>query len=507
MILGASTDLRVGQSVFAIGSPFGLDRTLTTGVVSGLGRSIRAQTGRRISNVVQTDAAVNPGNSGGPLLDSAGRLIGMNTAILSPSGASAGIGFAVPVETINRIVPRLIRGERPARAGFGITLLPDNISQRLWRGEGALVHQVVPGGAAADAGWLATRQDAMTGRITLGDVIVQIDDVAIKSRTDLIDAHQRSRARRPRHGGAPTKGPATHHAHHVARVEAVTRIALVTAQDLPIPDTESATVVAALRERGAEAALLAWDDSSVDWSSWDLCVLRSTWNYTEHLARFQRWLGDMEACARLLNPPSLALWNMHKAYLLHLEARGAAIVPTRLVTCAAEAPALGASILIKPAVGVGAIGARVFEQDPEGAAQHLAVLLETGEALVQPFCASVADAGERSLIYFNGQLSHAVCKVPAAGDFRVHEHFGGRNTAISASAADQDVARRALAALPIKEPLLYARVDVLDAPQGPALSELELIEPYLYLRDAPDPGAACQRFCDALLARATESYS
>ena len=187
VLVGSSEDLQVGQSVFAIGNPFGLDQTLTTGVISGLGRMIRAQTGRRIDDVIQTDAAVNPGNSGGPLLDSAGRLIGMNTAIVSPSGASAGIGFAVPVDTINRIVPRLIRGEKPPRAGFGVRLLPDRMARQLGVRTGVVVLDLADGGAASRAGWRPTRQDGRTGRVTLGDVIVAIDGQKVGTQADLLD--------------------------------------------------------------------------------------------------------------------------------------------------------------------------------------------------------------------------------------------------------------------------------------------------------------------------------
>src|SRR4029077_3240436 len=107
--VGQSAPLKVGQKVLAIGNPFGLDQTLTTGVISGLGREIKSVSGRPISDVIQTDASINPGNSGGPLLDSSGRLIGINTAIYSPAGSSAGIGFAVPVDTINSIVPELLK--------------------------------------------------------------------------------------------------------------------------------------------------------------------------------------------------------------------------------------------------------------------------------------------------------------------------------------------------------------------------------------------------------------
>ncbi len=152
--IGTSADLKVGQKVLAIGNPFGLDYTLTTGVISALNRTINSEEGRAIENLIQTDAAINPGNSGGPLIDSAGRVIGMNTAILSATGHSAGIGFAVPVDTINRVVPRLIAYGRYVRPTLGI-LSDDDLSARLLEGtgvEGVLVLQVQPGSAAARAG-------------------------------------------------------------------------------------------------------------------------------------------------------------------------------------------------------------------------------------------------------------------------------------------------------------------------------------------------------------------
>ena len=127
LAVGASHDLRVGQKVLAIGNPFGLDHTLTTGVVSALGRTIKSMSNRTIEGVIQTDAAINPGNSGGPLLDSSGRLIGVNTQIVSPSGAYAGIGFAVPVDTVNRIVPELIKHGKLIRPGLGVSLVPDSM--------------------------------------------------------------------------------------------------------------------------------------------------------------------------------------------------------------------------------------------------------------------------------------------------------------------------------------------------------------------------------------------
>src|SRR5213083_2253577 len=128
--IGTSADLKVGQKVFAIGNPFGLDWTLTTGIVSALDRSLDSENGGTIRHLVQTDAAINPGNSGGPLLDSAGRLIGVNTAIYSPSGASAGVGFAVPVDTVNRVVPQLIAHGREIRPEIGVVLADDSVTER-----------------------------------------------------------------------------------------------------------------------------------------------------------------------------------------------------------------------------------------------------------------------------------------------------------------------------------------------------------------------------------------
>ena len=181
--VGTSKDLMVGQSVFAIGNPFGLDQSLTTGVISALGREIESVTRRPIQGVIQTDAAINPGNSGGPLLDSAGRLIGVNTAIYSPSGASAGIGFAIPVDTVNRIVPELIRYGKVIRPGIGIQIAEDQIADRLGV-KGILVVEVIPGSSAAKAGIRPTEREG-SGRVHLGDVITAIDGKKVESANEL----------------------------------------------------------------------------------------------------------------------------------------------------------------------------------------------------------------------------------------------------------------------------------------------------------------------------------
>jgi S1-C subfamily serine protease len=182
--IGSSQELRTGQRVLAIGNPFGLDHTLTTGVVSALGRTIKSMTDRTIDGVIQTDAAINPGNSGGPLLDSAGRLIGINTQIISPSGAYAGIGFAVPVDTINRIVPELIQHGKLIKPGLGVTLVPDRIV-RSWGIQGLVIGQVLRGGPADKAGIQGARE-SRNGRIDLGDIITAVDGKPVAVLDDLL---------------------------------------------------------------------------------------------------------------------------------------------------------------------------------------------------------------------------------------------------------------------------------------------------------------------------------
>lgn len=177
--IGRSADLVVGQSVLAIGNPFGLSGTLTTGIISALDRQLPTASGRLVAGVIQTDAAINPGNSGGPLVDSAGRLIGVNTAIIAPAGAFAGVGFAIPVDTVNRIVPELIRTGRAPLAGIGIVTVQDELASRAGI-RGVIVQRVMPGGSAAAAGLAGLDE-----RGQLGDVIVAVDGRAIANVAQL----------------------------------------------------------------------------------------------------------------------------------------------------------------------------------------------------------------------------------------------------------------------------------------------------------------------------------
>jgi S1-C subfamily serine protease len=192
---GNSSRLRVGQKVLAIGNPFGLDRTLTTGIISGLGRPVRTESGLVIREMIQTDASINPGNSGGPLLNSKGEMIGINAMIFSPSGGSVGIGFAVPVETAKRVIPDLMRFGQVQRGWIDIT--PVQLFPALVRyaslpvNQGILVSEVAPGSNAEQAGIKGGREAVRYGRSLIylgGDIIVEVDKMPISSLNDLLSA-------------------------------------------------------------------------------------------------------------------------------------------------------------------------------------------------------------------------------------------------------------------------------------------------------------------------------
>jgi S1-C subfamily serine protease len=185
--VGTSGDLKVGQRVYAIGNPFGLDWTLTSGIVSALNRSLNEDDGSLLEHLIQTDAAINPGNSGGPLLDSAGRLIGMNTAIYSPSGAASGIGFAVPVDTVNRVVPSLVRDGRYEQPSIGI-MVDERLNERLVEAtgiEGAFVLRVAKGSSAEEAG-LRAAKISREGEFFGGDIIVSVNGKKVESVSRLL---------------------------------------------------------------------------------------------------------------------------------------------------------------------------------------------------------------------------------------------------------------------------------------------------------------------------------
>ena len=180
--IGSSADLKVGQFAYAIGNPFGLDQSLTTGVISALSRRLPTSSGREIPDAIQTDAAVNPGNSGGPLLDSSGRVIGVTTAIISPSGSNAGIGFAIPVDVVNRVVPQLIASGHVPTPGIGIVTANEAVATRLGV-DGLVILRTIAGSPAARAGLRGV--DLNSG--TLGDVIVGANGKPVRRMADLTD--------------------------------------------------------------------------------------------------------------------------------------------------------------------------------------------------------------------------------------------------------------------------------------------------------------------------------
>lgn len=273
-------------------------------------------------------------------------------------------------------------------------------------------------------------------------------------------------------------------------------IALVTSSRLPEPDPEMEPLGDAFAAEGATATAVPWDRPA-DWSAFDAAVIRSTWDYTEHLDDFDAWLGEAAAATTLVNPAELIRWNLHKRYLLDLAERGVPVVPTALLVQDTAPPDdlfPGADeVVVKPAVSINAIGAaRGRPGDPQ-LTDHLHALLRTGDVLVQPFVPSVLDRGETSLLFFGARCSHAIRKVPRPGEYRVQEHHGGTVVAHAPTSAELAVAEAAIAAAPV-EPV-YARVDVVATDDGPGLMELELIEPTLFVDHSP---GAAGRFAAAV---------
>jgi len=276
------------------------------------------------------------------------------------------------------------------------------------------------------------------------------------------------------------------------------KIRIATCAVLPEPDLDEAPLAAALAAAGIDAPLVAWDDPAADWDTPLPTVLRSTWNYAEELEAFEAWLS--RAQGPMVNSRDVVRDNLHKRYLLELRARGVAVVPTTLVprgaTCdlasifaplaaehgryAAAARSIDAPrIVIKPEVGCASLGTRVFEPRDPAAVAHLASLAAGGDVLVQPYVDSVDDYGERSMIWIDGELTHAIRKTPRfSGDAeRVDGPF-------PIAPEERDVALAALA--PYAARILYGRVDLArDVRGAPMVMELELIEPSLFFAKHP----------------------
>jgi glutathione synthase/RimK-type ligase-like ATP-grasp enzyme len=280
---------------------------------------------------------------------------------------------------------------------------------------------------------------------------------------------------------------------------------LATGRTMPREVPENKLLVAELAQLGVRAEIQPWDEP-LDWAAQGAVVVRTTWDYWDRYEEFIAWAHRVGGLTTLRNPAAVLEWNSHKGYLVELAARGVPVVPTRLVPRGAgereRAGALAAhragEVVIKPAVSAGALGALRASAAGPAAAEHLAALTAERDALVQPFAPSVLTRGETSLVFFGGAFSHAVRKVPADGEYRIHEHHGGSVLAHDPGEAELAVARAALAAAPAATG--YARVDRVQIAAGqPAVMELELIEPELFLRYGAGAAARYARELAALL--------
>jgi glutathione synthase/RimK-type ligase-like ATP-grasp enzyme len=277
-------------------------------------------------------------------------------------------------------------------------------------------------------------------------------------------------------------------------------IVLATTADMPKPDPESHLLVDALARLGLTAELRPWDEDR-DWAEVPLVVSRTPWDYFLRYDDFVAWVRRVAAATRLENPPEVILWNAHKSYLLDLERTGIPVVATELVehgageSAQARAFAGYDEVVVKPAVSGGALDTIRGRAGDSAARDHLSELAARGDVLVQPFLPEILESGETSLIFFDGGFSHAVRKIPTAGEYRVQEEFGGAVVEHDPTPAEFAIAEAVLAASPA--PTSYARIDLVELDFGPAVMEAELIEPELFLPTHP---AAAARFA-AVLAR------
>jgi glutathione synthase/RimK-type ligase-like ATP-grasp enzyme len=281
------------------------------------------------------------------------------------------------------------------------------------------------------------------------------------------------------------------------------RIAIATCAAYPELKGDDALLCEALRERGYEAASVVWDERGVEWGRFDLCLVRSTWDYHDKYSEFLTWTRRVESASALHNPAALIAWNSEKSYLRQLADAGVPTVPTLWVERGSDIDLEQAlveqnwgEVVVKPAVDLGAKNLHRVRAGDESQ-EALRAVLARGNAMVQPFLPSLESEGELSLIYIEGTFSHAVRKHPAKGDFRVQSIWGGTTTPAEAEPQHIEIAQRALAQL--SEPPLYARIDLVSDLNGnPALIELELIEPNLYLSTNR---AAAKRLANAVVGR------
>ena len=294
----------------------------------------------------------------------------------------------------------------------------------------------------------------------------------------------------------------------------MTRIALVTAAPARDLDEDLPPLVAALSAAGVEPSVIDWDDRAMNWSRVDLAVLRSTWDYTQRLEPFLRWIGEVSAATTLLNPADIVRWNTDKHYLAHLAKAGVPTVPSVFVEPGSNpSEALKhfrrdhpGEFVVKPSIGAGSRDAQRYAAAEDGvsATRHMMRLLDASRSvLLQPYLGRVDDYGETALIFFDGAFSHAIRKGPLlrTGEGPTRALFAAEHiTAREPSADEIAIAQRTLAAIPFPGPLLYARVDLIHDDEGrPCVLELELSEPSLFFAHAD---GSAERFAAAILKRA-----
>lgn len=279
------------------------------------------------------------------------------------------------------------------------------------------------------------------------------------------------------------------------------RIALCTWSDPSYVDPEPRQAADILRSRGHRADVVVWHDVDVDWSAYDLVVIRSTWDYFDRLDEFLAWIDRVDVESRIVNPPSVIRWNVHKGYLAELGAAGVAVLPMLVLprgsgdVAASLAATRWGKVVVKPAVDGGARQAALGEAASADLVEHAERIVALGDVVVQPYARGIED-GEVSLLFFGGELSHAVRKVPAVGDYRVQALHGGSELPHEVTDAELATAHAALALAP--EGVVYARVDLVEHDGVPTVMELELIEPDLFLRVDE---LALQRFVDCVEAQ------
>lgn len=267
-------------------------------------------------------------------------------------------------------------------------------------------------------------------------------------------------------------------------------IVFVTAAEMPKPDPETHLLVQEAAQIGMRAGIFSWD-APLDWPAIPLVVIRTTWDYFQRLPEFLDWARKVETVTRLINPYAVVDWNCHKRYLMTLFHQNVPVVPTILMKRGSNENITQVlselnwpEIIMKPAVSIGAIGAlRCGIEDTKECSDHLQSLLIEGDALIQPFVPSILTRGEVSLIFFGGEFSHAVQKLPASGEYRVQDHHGGSAHPYVPNRRKLSVASAALATSPART--IYARVDLVDFENQPVVMELELIEPALFLASSP----------------------